>query len=94
MITTISRFLATAITLALALGGLAVLGPITITVGMVLLACAGWALAYFGDDLAPIFGLESRPATSPYIDRLVRGVGWLFLLAAFGLFLARVLGVG
>ena len=90
MITSIGRFLVAAIVLALALG-VVTLAPTIIA--QALLACAGLALAYFGGELAPMVGLGSIAGTSSYVDPLVRGIGWILLLATVGLFLARVTGV-
>lgn len=64
-------------------------GLAPIGIGQMLLACAGWALAYFGDDLAPLVGVKTSPSTSHYVEPIIRGIGWLLLLAALGLFVAR-----
>jgi hypothetical protein len=87
MVATISRVLATGIFAAMGIGILVGLAPIGI--GQMLLACAGWALAYFGDDLAPLVGVKTSPSTSHYVEPIIRGIGWLLLLAALGLFVAR-----
>jgi hypothetical protein len=88
MITTIGRVLATGIVVALGLGIFANIAPIGIW--QMSLACVGWALAYFGDELAPLVGVTSTPSTSHLIEPVIRSIGWLFLLAASGLFIARV----
>lgn len=88
MITTFSRALASVIALALVVGVFANIAPIPWW--QALLACVGWGLAYFGDELAPVIRLESTPSTSRYIEPVVRGIGWLFLLLAAGLYCARV----
>ena len=88
---TIVRGLATVLVLAILSGVISKIAPIPLWQG--LLMCAGWALVYFGDELAPILGLESTPATAQYIDPIVRGIGWLFLLVAFGLYCARALHI-
>jgi hypothetical protein len=87
MVATIGRVLATGIVVALGFGIVAGVAPIGI--GQMLMACLGWALAYFGDDLAPLIGVTTTPSTSQYVEPVIRGIGWLFLLAAFGLFVAR-----
>ena len=89
MIAMVSRAVASAMALALAVGVFAQIAPIPWW--QALMACVGWGLAYFGDDLAPAIGLNSTPSTSRYIDPFVRGIGWLFLLVAFGFYVARVL---
>jgi len=88
MITTIGRVLATGVVVALGFGIVANLAPIGIW--QMFMACVGWALAYFGDELAPLVGVTSSPSTSQYIEPVIRGIGWLFLLLAFGLFLVRM----
>jgi hypothetical protein len=87
MVATIARVLATAIVVAMGIGIVAGLAPVG--VGQILLACAGWALAYFGDDLAPLVGVATTPSTSHYVEPIIRGIGWLLLLAALGLFVVR-----
>lgn len=87
MVTTIARVLATGIVVAMGMGIVAGLAPVG--VGQILQACVGWALAYFGDDLAPLVGVSTTPSTSNYVEPVIRGIGWLLLLAAFGLFVVR-----
>ena len=48
------------------------------------LACVGWALAYFGDELAPLVGVTSTSSSSRYVDPVIRTIGWSFLLVVFG----------
>ena len=88
---TIGRVLATGIVVALGLGIFANIASIGIW--QMFLACVGWALAYFGDELAPLVGVTSTPSTSQYIEPVIRSIGWLFLLAASGLFIARILRI-
>ena len=78
MITTIGRVLATGVVVALGFGIFANLAPIGIW--QMFMACVGWALAYFSDELAPLVGVPSSPSTSQYIEPVIRGIGWLFLL--------------
>ena len=88
MVTTIGRLLATAIVVLL---GVCIVANVAfVGIWQMLLACVGWALAYFGDELAPIVGITSTPSTSHYVEPVIRTVGWLFLLAASGLVFARV----
>jgi hypothetical protein len=87
MLTTIGRALATIIAVALLVSSFTPMSPSPVL--QVLLVCAGWALAYFGDDLAPLVGLQSSPSASHYVEPVVRGIGWLLLLAAFGFLFAR-----
>ena len=89
MIELAGRVLASVIAIATLVGVFATLAPIPMW--QACLVCVGWGLAYFGDELAPLINLESTPSTSRYIDPVVRTIGWLFLLAAFGLYGARVL---
>ena len=91
MITTIGRVLATGIVVALGVGIFANFAPIGL--GQMFLACVGWALAYFGDELAPLVGVTATPSTSHYIEPVIRSIGWIFLLAASGLFVARVVRI-
>ena len=91
MITTIGRFVATGLVVALALAIVAKIAPIGI--GQMFLACVGWALAFFGDELAPLVGVTSTSSSSRYVDPVIRSIGWLFLLSASGLFLARILRI-
>jgi uncharacterized membrane protein len=88
MITTIGRVLATGLIVALGFCVFANLAPIS--VWQMLLACVGWALAYFGDELAPLVGATSSPSTTQYVEPVIRGIGWVLLLAAFGLFVIRM----
>ena len=88
MLSVAGRVLASALAVLMALGILFKVAPIS--TWQALLACVGWGLAYFGDDLAPVIGLQTSPSTSRYIEPVVRGIGWLFLVSAFGLYCARV----
>jgi hypothetical protein len=85
MATIIGRVLATAMLIGLAF--LSRRAPISI--GQLLLALFGWALAFFGDELSPAIGVHSTPDTAPYVGTVVRGVGWLFLIATFTLVSVR-----
>lgn len=89
MLTTIGRFAATGLVVALTLGIFTNIAPIGI--GQMFLACVGWSLAYFGDELASLVGVTSTSSSSRYVDPVIRTIGWLFLLSASALFLARVL---
>jgi hypothetical protein len=91
MLTTIGRFVATGLVVALTVGIFAKIAPIGI--GQMFLACVGWSLAYFGDELAPLVGVTSTSSSSRYVDPVIRTIGWLFLLSASGLFLARILRI-
>jgi len=91
MLTTISRFLATGVVVALVLAIFAKIAPIGML--QMFLACLGWALAYFGDELAPLLGVTSTSSASRYVDPVIRAIGWLFLFSASGLFLARALRI-
>ena len=82
-----SRVLATVLFAVMGVGILAGLAPIGL--GQMFLACAGWSLAYFGDDLAPLVGVKTSSSTSHYVEPIIRGIGWLLLLAALGLFVVR-----
>ena len=82
------RVLATVIALAVGFGILA--GAAPIGVGQLLLVGFGWALAYFGDEMAPLIGITSSPSTSQYVEPIIRAIGWLLLLAACALYVARI----
>jgi hypothetical protein len=60
-------------------------------IGLLLLVVAflEWALAFFGDELSPFIGVHSTPEAAPYVSPVVRGIGWLFLLATSALAIAR-----
>jgi hypothetical protein len=92
MITTMSRILATVVVVALGL--CVVVNTAPVGIWQMLLVCVGWALAYFGDELAPLVGITSTPATSPYVEPVVRGIGWLLLLAASGVYIGHILRIG
>jgi len=87
MILMIARVAATGIAAAMGIGILAGLAPVG--AGQILLACAGWALACFGDELAPLVGVTTTSSTPRYVEPIVRGSGWLLLLTALGLFVVR-----
>lgn len=80
--------LATGLVVTLGYGNLADLAPIS--VWQMLMACVGWALAYFGAELAPLIGVPSSPSTAHHVEPVIRGIGWLFLLVALGLFVVRM----
>ena len=88
MITTIGRVLATVIAVAIGVGVFAGVAPIG--GGQVLLVVFGWALAYFGDEVAPLIGVSSTPSTAQYVEPIIRGIGWLLLLAVSALYVARM----
>ena len=91
MLTAIGRFAATGLVVALTLGIFAKIAPIGIW--QMFLVCVGWALAYFGDELAPLIGVTSTSSSSRCVDPVIRTIGWLFLLSVSGLFLARILRI-
>ena len=91
MFTSISRILATGIVVFL--GICIVANYAFVGIWQMLLACAGWALAYFGDELAPLVGVTSSPSGSRYVEPVIRCIGWLFLLAAIGLVVVRIPGI-
>jgi hypothetical protein len=57
------------------------------------MVCVGWALAYFGDEFAPLLGVAPSTATTAYVEPIVRAIGWLLLLVALGLFVTRTWNV-
>ena len=89
MATIIGRILATVIVVALALCTFAKLAPIGLL--QVLVVCFGWALAYFGDELAPLLGVTTTSSTYQYVEPVVRGIGWFLLLVVLALYIARVI---
>jgi hypothetical protein len=88
MVTTIGRVLATTVVAALGVCIFAKLAPIG--AGQMLLICFAWALAYFGDEVAPLIGVTTSSSTSQYIDPVIRGIGWALLLVVLSLHALRV----
>ena len=86
MVTTFGRILATGLIVALGFGVYARTAPFAIL--QMFMDCVGWALAYFGDELAPVLRITSTPSTARYVEPVIRSIGWLFLLVAAGPFVA------
>jgi len=92
MVTTISRILATGIVVFL---GIWIVTDFALFgIGQLFMVCVGWALAYFGDDIAPLLGVTTSPSATRFVEPVVRGIGWLLLLVALGLFVARNWNIG
>jgi hypothetical protein len=92
MATTISRILATGVVVFLGLW--IVTDFVLFGIWQLLMICFGWALAYFGDDVAPLLGITPSPSTARYVDPVVRSLGLLLLLVALGLFVSRNWRIG
>ena len=88
MITTIGHVLATSIAAALLIG--VFVGAAPIGVGQLLMVLLGWTLAYFGDEVAPLIGVTSTSSSAQYVEPVIRAIGWLLLLVALGLDIARM----
>lgn len=92
MATTISRILATGVVVFL---GLWIVTDFALFgIWQLFMTCVGWALAFFGDEVAPLLGITPSPSTARYVDPVVRSLGLLLLLAALGLFVTRNLPIG
>jgi hypothetical protein len=62
-----------------------------INVGQALLGILGWFLAFFGDEVAPLIGIDASSPSVRFVDPIIKTIGWLFLASATGLLVARVI---
>jgi hypothetical protein len=85
----INRLLATGVLFAMLVPVVAKLAPID--PAQVVLALFGWGLAYFGDEVAPLIGIDASSSSVRFIDPVIRTIGWLLLLSGSGLLWARVI---
>ena len=85
----VNRLLATGVLIAMLVPVIATLAPID--PAQVVLALFGWGLAYYGDEVAPLIGIDASSSSVRFIDPVIRTIGWLLLLSGSGLLWARVI---
>jgi len=85
----INRLLATGVLIAMLVPVATKLAPID--PAQVVLALFGWGLAYFGDEVAPLIGIDASSSSVRFLDPVIRTIGWLLLLSGSGLLWARVI---
>lgn len=87
----IGRGLATVIAVALTLCIMIGLAPTSYrgTVWQVVLIWFAWALAYFGDEVAPLVGVTTNSSTPDAVDSIIRALGWFLMGVTVAVYVAQ-----
>jgi len=65
----VNRLLATGVLIAMLVPVIATLAPID--PAQVVLALFGWGLAYYGDEVAPLIGIDASSSSVRFIDPVI-----------------------
>jgi hypothetical protein len=58
---------------------------VKVSKGVLLPALFGWALVFFGAEIAPLLNIHNPFESNDFIDPIIRMIGWVFVLGALGL---------